>query len=147
MTPKYRNEAEEALASEAPEIRPFEFDGPEPVETRPGASPREWAARGFGQVFGLHPISAVTTLAVNAMLFGGTIFTMGALALVASIVAAVLGYITYKAQRRFYGDDHDAALVKSVAVALITAIPVGLPAFLTVPSTVVGLIHTLRRKG
>ena len=81
------------------------------------------------------------------MLFTGTIMTMGALAPVAIIVGGALGFITYRAQRRFYGDDHDAALVKALAVALLTAIPVGLPAFLTVPSAVVGVVHTIRRKG
>ena len=62
-------------------------------------------ATGFGQVFGLHPIPAVTTLAVNAMLFGGQVMTLGALTVVALAVAVVLGVITYKAQMRFYGDD------------------------------------------
>jgi hypothetical protein len=109
-------------------------------------TPHHHAARGFGQAFGLHPIPALTALGVNAMLFGGTVLTMGALAPLAVLVAVVLGYITYKSQIRFYGDDHDAALVKSLAVGLLTAIPVGLPAFLTVPSAVVGVVHTLRRK-
>ena len=100
----------------------------------------------FGQAFGLHPIPALATLAVNAMLFGGTAATMGALAPVAILVAVVLGYITYKSQVRFYGDDVEAARVKALTVALLTAIPVGLPAFLTVPSAVVGVVHILRRK-
>jgi hypothetical protein len=103
------------------------------------------AARGFGQAFGLHPIPAITTLAVNAMLFGGTVISMGALAPLAILVAVVLGVITHKSQIRFYGDDAEAARIKALAVGLITAIPVGLPVFLTVPSTVVGVFHTLRR--
>jgi hypothetical protein len=103
------------------------------------------AARGFGQVFGLHPIPAVLTLAVNAMLFGGAIVTVGAIWPLALAVAGVLGVITYRSQKRFYGDDHEAALIKSLAVSLVTAIPVGLPALLTVPSSVVGLVHSLRR--
>jgi hypothetical protein len=80
------------------------------------------------------------------MLFTGVVFSMGALAVLAPIVAVGVGIITYKSQRRFYNDDHDAALVKALAVGLITAIPVGLPVFLTVPSGVVGLVHTLRRQ-
>jgi hypothetical protein len=79
------------------------------------------------------------------MLFAGAVFSMGALALLAPAVAIVLAVITYRAQMRFYGDDHDAALVKALAVGLISAIPVGLPTFLTVPSGVVGLVHTLRK--
>ena len=114
--------------------------------TLPNGNQHHEAARGLGQALGLHPIPAFTTLAVNAMMFGGTVLTMGVLAPLAILVAVVLAYITYRAQRRFYGDDHDAALVKSLAVGLVTAIPLGLPAFLTVPSTLVGIVHTLRRK-
>jgi hypothetical protein len=117
----------------------------EPTNQSLENTPHAAEARSFGQMFGLHPIPALTTLVVNAMLFGGTIITMGALWPLALVVAVVLGFITYKAQMRFYSDDHDAALIKSLAVGLITAIPVGLPAFLTVPSGVVGLVHTLRK--
>jgi hypothetical protein len=123
---------------------PFPWESRAPAPT--GASPHQLAARGFGQIFGIHPIPTFTTLTVNAMLFGGTIVTMGALLPLAIVVAAILGFIVYKAQRRFYLDDHDAALIKALAVGLITAIPVGLPTLLTVPSGVVGLVHTLRRK-
>lgn len=41
-------------------------------------TPHHHAARGFGQAFGLHPIPALTALGVNAVLFGGTVLTMGA---------------------------------------------------------------------
>lgn len=104
------------------------------------------AARGFGQAFGLHPIPAVMTLAVNAMMFGAEAASLGALFPAALAAAAALAFITYRAQKKFYGDDHEAALIKALAVGLLTAIPTGLPAFLTVPSGVVGLVHTLRRK-
>jgi hypothetical protein len=103
------------------------------------------AHRGFGQLFGLHPIPAATTFVANEMLFAGAVFSMGTLALLAPIVAVGLGIITYKSQRRLYNDDHDAALIKALAVGLISAIPVGLPTFLTVPSGVIGLVHTLRK--
>src|SRR5580692_1368429 len=103
-------------------------------------------ARGFGQMFGLHPIPAVLTLAVNAMLFGGELATMGTLIPLGFVVAIVLAVITQKAQKRLYGDDDETALIKAMAVALLTAIPTGLPAFLTVPSGVVGFVHTIRKR-
>jgi hypothetical protein len=96
-------------------------------------------------MFGLHPIPAITTLAVNAMLFGGQVVTMGALVPLSFVVAVVLGVITFKSQVRSYGDDAEAARIKALAVGLLTAIPFGLPAFLTVPSAVVGVVHALRR--
>jgi hypothetical protein len=130
--------------------QPFNFSPPR-VEVVPPPLPtsadyHHEAARGVCQAYGLHPISGITTLTANAMLFGGMILSMGALLPMALIVAVVLAYLTYRCQRSMYGDTHDAALVKALAVGLITAIPVGLPAFLTVPSTVVGIVHTLRRK-
>lgn len=139
MLPKFTEEATDARASETL----YEESFPPPMR---GESQQQVAPRGFGQAFGLHPIPAVTTLAVNAMLFTGELVTMGALVPVALGVAAVLGYITYRAQMRFYGDDQEAALVKAMAVTLLTAIPTGLPAFLTLPSGLVGAVHMLRRK-
>jgi hypothetical protein len=109
-------------------------------------SPHSASARGFGQIFGLHPIPTVLTLAVNAMLFGGELATMGALVPLGFVVAIVLAVITYKSQKRLYGDDDETALIKAMAVALLTAIPTGLPAFLTVPSGMVGLVHSLRKR-
>ena len=103
-------------------------------------------ARGFGQMFGLHPIPAILTLAVDTMLFGSTIATGGAIWPLALGVPAVLGFVTYRAQMRFYGDDSEAAMIKAVAVSLLSAIPTSLPGFLTVPSAVVGVVQTLRRK-
>lgn len=112
----------------------------------PAAAVHRTAARGLAQLFGLHPIPAVMTLAVNAMLFAGELATMGALVPVAFLVAVVLAVMTFLCQRRMYGDDDNEALVKALAVGLLTAIPTGLPSFLTVPSAVVGLVHTIRKK-
>ena len=119
---------------------------PHMPQREPASLVQGTAARGFAQVFGLHPIPAVTTLAVNAMLFAGELATMGALVPLALIVAIVLGAMTFICQRRMYGDDDNEALVKALAVGLLTAIPTGLPGFLTIPSAMVGLVHTIRRK-
>jgi hypothetical protein len=117
----------------------------EPLAPSTG-NPHHVAAPGFGQHFGLHPIPAVMTLTVNAMMFGAEAASLGALWPAALAAAVALAFITYRAQKKFYGDDHEAALIKALAVGLLTAIPTGLPALLTVPSGVVGLVQTLRRK-
>ncbi len=101
---------------------------------------------GFGQLFGLDPRVAFLTVAVDAMLFGGVFVTMGASALLSVPAGIAWGFITYKAQRHWYGDDRESALIKGLIVGLLTAIPTGLPGFLTIPSGVVGLAHLLRRK-
>jgi hypothetical protein len=143
VTTKYTQTqfTEEVASTEMCEPLAYDYSPP-PI----GRDAHPAVSRGFGQAFGLHPIPAVAALAIDTMLFGGTIITGGALAPVAIVVAVVLGYITYKSQMRFYGDDVETARIKALAVGLLTAIPVGLPAFLTVPSAVVGVVHTLRSK-
>jgi ABC-type xylose transport system permease subunit len=80
------------------------------------------------------------------MLFGGDVATLGAGALLSLPAGVVLGVITYKAQRHWYGDDRENALIKGLVVGLLTAIPTSLPGLLTIPSGLIGLAHMLRRK-
>jgi hypothetical protein len=56
----------------------------------------------------------------------------------------VLGYITFLAQQKWYGDDRENAKIKALILAFLTAIPLPLPAVLSVPAGFVGLF---RRKG
>jgi hypothetical protein len=110
-------------------------NGPQPATTR-----------GFGQIFGLHPAMAVLTLIVDTMLFGGAVVTMGAILPLSFAAGVVLAFITFLAQRKWYGDDDEAAFIKALILGFLTAIPTPLPAVLYVPSGVIGLIHGLRRK-
>ena len=103
-------------------------------------------ARGFGQIFGIHPSIAALTLIVDLMLFGGEIASLGAILPVSIGAGAILGLIAYLAQRKWYGDDKESALIKGLILAFLTAIPTPLPVVLSVPSGIVGLIHSLRRK-
>jgi hypothetical protein len=103
-------------------------------------------ARGFSQLFGIHPGIAFLTLIVDLMLFGGDLVTAGALLPVSIGAGAMLGYISYLAQRKWYGDDKETALIKASILGLLTAIPVPLPAVLSLPAGLVGLVHNLRKK-
>jgi len=80
------------------------------------------------------------------MLFGGLVATLGTTALLSVPVGIALGFITYKAQRHWYGDDRESAIIKALIVGLLTAIPTSLPGFLTIPSGIVGLAHLLSGK-
>jgi hypothetical protein len=102
--------------------------------------------RGFGQLFGLDPRIAFLTFVVDMMLFGGTLASAGLLLPVCAGAGIVLGFITYRAQRRWYGDDPDAALIKAAIVGLLTAIPTPLPAVLYVPAGLLGLLTRLRSR-
>jgi hypothetical protein len=101
-------------------------------------------ARGFAQVFGLDPRVAALTFIVDAMVFGGTVASGGLLLPVAVGAGCILGFISYRAQRRWYGDDADAALIKGCIIGLLTAIPTPLPAVLYVPSAILGALHLVR---
>ncbi len=121
------------------------------VQTYPPASYTPYAyhaarARGFSQIFGIHPAIAFLTLIVDMMLFGGEIATLGAILPVSIGAGCVLGVIAYLAQRKWYGDDRGSAAIKGLILAFLTAIPTPLPAILTLPSGIVGLFHSLRRR-
>ena len=109
-----------------------------------GPGPAILPARGFAQLFGLDPRVAALTFIVDAMVFGGTVASGGLLLPVAFAAGCMLGFITYRAQRRWYGDDSDAALIKGCIIGLLTAIPTPLPAVLYVPSAILGVWHLAR---
>jgi hypothetical protein len=97
-------------------------------------------------MFGLDPRIAALTFLVDAMVFGGTLASGGLLLPVAVGAGCVLGFITYRAQRRWYGDDAEAALIKACIIGLLTAIPSPLPAVLYIPSAILGVWHLARAR-
>ena len=102
--------------------------------------------KGFAQTFGLDPRVAFVTLIVDLMLNAGEVASLGVLVPASIAAGAVVGYVTYKAQMNWYGDDSESAKIKAVVLGLLTAIPTPLPAILYVPSGLVGLYHRLRKK-
>ena len=120
----------------------------------PAGNPHHLVARGFAQFFGLHPAAALLTVIVNTMIFGGagvaailTPATLGgslvALTAVSTVCGIILGIITYLAQKKWYDDDKESAVIKALIVGFLTAIPAGLPGYLVIPS---GIIGFFRRK-
>ena len=103
-------------------------------------------AHGFSQIFGVHPAIAFLALMIDLMLFGGEVATLGAILPISIGAGLVLGLITYMAQRKWYGDDKQSAAIKGLVLGLLTAIPTPLPAILSIPSGIVGLVHNLRKK-
>ncbi|HTX37795.1 MAG TPA: zinc ribbon domain-containing protein [Bryobacteraceae bacterium] len=104
------------------------------------------SGKGFSQVYGLDPRVAFLTLVIDLMLNAGDIATMGLLVPFSIAAGIVLGYVSYKAQMNWYGDDHESAKIKAIILGLLTAIPTPLPAILYIPSGVLGLYHSFRRK-
>jgi len=107
---------------------------------------RDPGQRTFSRRFGLDPRIAVLTLIVDMMLNAGDLFTMGLLLPISVAAGIVLGFIAYKAQIYWYGDDKESAKIKAIMLGLLTAIPTPLPEVLYIPAGLLGLVHTLRRK-
>ena len=112
---------------------------------RPATIPKS-----FDQIFGIDPRIALLAFIVDLMLFGSAAATAGItlplLIPIAMAAGIVLGRITYKAQMKWYGDDHDSAMIKAGILGLLTAIPVGIPALVWVPSGLLGLLHNARKR-
>ena len=102
----------------------------------PAATPRR-----FSQVFGLDPRIAFLTLIIDMMLNAGDLLSMGLLVPVSMFAGIVLGYVVYKAQMNWYGDDPESAKIKAIVIGLLTAIPTPIPELLYLPAGLVGLFN------
>ncbi len=91
-------------------------------------------------MFGLHPAVAFLTIAVDLMCNLGTGITLGALWVFTLPIGLVVGIIAFLAQKKWYGDDNESAIIKALIVALLTAIPVPLSPIL-IPSGIVGFFN------
>ena len=131
-------------------MTPYHASPPYHEQMPYSASYTHTPSKGLDQIFGIDPRIAFLAFVVDLMLFGTAAATMGVTlpVLIPLAIAAgvVLGRITYKAQVKWYGDDHDSALIKAGLVGLLTAIPVGIPAIVWVPSGILGLLHNARKK-
>jgi hypothetical protein len=110
------------------------------------ALPDTAASRGLAQMFGLDTRAAIMTVLVDLMVFAGDTFSLETLVPLGIAVAATLGVIVYKIQRKWYGDDRDSALIKAMIVGLLTAIPVPLTPLIAIPGGVVGMVKAIRHK-
>ena len=113
------------------------------VERVEAAVPHAVAARGLAQVFELNIRSAILAVIVDLLVFGGDAVTFGTMIPLGICAAAVLSFIVYKIQRQD-GDDHDSALIKSLIIGLLTAIPVPLTPLIAIPGGIIGVVSCIR---
>lgn len=109
----------------------------------PPTAPRKG---GFLQTFGIDVRVAILTVMIDVMAFSGTILSLGLLYVVEIGAALGLGFITYRIQKAWYGDDHDSAIIKASIIGLITAIPTPISGLVAGPGGLLGLMHLLVRK-
>lgn len=101
---------------------------------------------GLLQTFGLDVRAAALTFVVDTLIFGSDTLSLGVMIPVGVVAAAVLGLIVYRIQRKWYGDDHDSALIKALSIGLLTALPVPITSVLAIPAGCAGVIKRLCRK-
>ena len=87
---------------------------------------------------GLHPMAAAAILAVDSMLFGGTVATAGAAYALSIPVGIIITIAVTALQKSGCNDDWILASGKGVTFGLLTAIPTPLPSIITVSCGVKG---------
>ena len=112
-----------------------------PAKDQTAAAPRR-----FSQAFGLDPRIAFLTLIIDMMLNAGDLLSMGMLLPVSIAAGIVLGYVVYKAQINWYGDDAESAKIKALVIGLLTAIPTPIPELLYLPAGLLGLFNRFWKK-
>jgi hypothetical protein len=141
---EYTPETEHPLGGRAEETRPWDSRAPSPPS---GINPHHMAARGFAQLFSLYPLLAIFIIVLDAMESAVDVATLGISAPVLWLIGGIFtGIVVFMGQKKWGGDDQEAALIKSLIVAFLVALPTPFPSFLTVPSAIVGTVQMLRRK-
>jgi hypothetical protein len=113
----------------------------EEQHTVQASSPHQVMARGFAQSFGLYPALAIFTVATDLMLHAADVVTAGLLIPFSAAAGVAIGIICFMAQRKWFNDDSESALIKALIVALLTAIPSPLPYALFVPAGILGFFR------
>lgn len=127
-------------------VRQLEYVSPQQTSPAPSSDRQAVAAKGLAQAFGLDIRAAILTILVDMLLFGEEVVSLGTLIPLSIAVACVLGFIVYKMQTKWYGDDHDSGLIKALVVGLVTAIPAPITPVIAIPGGILGLINMLRKK-
>lgn len=97
------------------------------------------------KALGIHPLAAAGVIAVDSMLFGGTVATAGTGWVVSVPVGIALAVAVCLVQHR--GSQHDdlgLAAGKGLIVGLLTAIPTPLPSVLVAGAGTAGAVATFR---
>lgn len=98
-------------------------------------------------VIGIHPAGAVGVVAIDWMLFGGTVATAG-IGWVASVpIGVALGVaVTLIQHRGSPKDDLALAAAKGILVAILTAIPTALPSVFSGALGIAGAVPMFRKR-
>ncbi len=134
----------EQQASEPIEVKVTRVDGQPSGKMTPPEPTK--LSKGLMQMFGLDPRAAILVTLVDVMMIAMDVMSGGMFILIGIGVAAYVAFLVYKMQRKFFGDDHDASLIKAMIVGLLMAIPIPLTPILAVFCGITGTVQLVRRR-
>jgi hypothetical protein len=103
-------------------------------------------SRGFAATYGLDPRAAGLMVLVDLMISGMDTMSLETLLPLGVAIATMLGFVIYRIQRGWYGDERDCAVTKALIVGLLTAIPVPITPLIAIPGGALGIVKVLRRR-
>jgi len=102
--------------------------------------------KSFSQMFGIHPIVAFSLFAIDWMLFGSELVTLGTDWVITAPIGLLLGIAAMFVQRYGFKDDLGVAIGKGLLLGLLTAIPTALPSLAMLPLAAIGAVKLFSSK-
>ncbi len=104
------------------------------------------ALKKLSPALGLHPLVGFGMFAVDMMLFGEEMLTIGLTLPISAAVGAALTIPSILIQKYSYGDNWGAAIGKGLLIGVLTAIPTPLPAAIPLLGGAIGTMQMLNEK-
>ena len=98
---------------------------------------------GFCNILGLHPIVGFGMFAIDQLIFGMNMISMGFLIPVSIIIGILMTFAAILIQKSGTPDGWGMAIGKGIMVGIITAIPTSISSICLIPSAVLGTIGML----
>lgn len=102
--------------------------------------------KNFSQTFGVHPLVVFCLFAIDWMLFGSELITLGSNWIVTAPIGLLLGIGATLIQRASFKDQWGVAIGKGLLLGLLTAIPTALPSLTMIPFAAIGAFNLLSSK-
>jgi hypothetical protein len=106
--------------------------------------PHANASRSLAGLFDLNISVAVLAIVADVVLFAGDVCTLGGMTPIIFFFAIVLGVITYLIQTNWHRDDRNSALIKSLIIFFLTALPGPITPLFAVPAALVSVVRKIR---
>jgi hypothetical protein len=101
--------------------------------------PQPAAVKNLSHLLGLDMRAALLAILVDLLVFSIDTLSMEMLLPLGAVLAAALGLVVYHIQRQH--DSHRSALIKAIAIGILTFIPVPITPIFSLPAAILGLVQ------